>query len=47
MTTVVIMTTEEFKQYVIQYFKKSKSQSLYRLFKAEYEQQRYAYRSEL
>ena len=49
MTTVVtdvkdIKTTIEFKNYLINYFKKKKSNTLYNIFKNESNKQRYAYR---
>ena len=39
------VSTEEFKQYLINYFQRKKQNRLYRIFKTEYVRQRYAYRT--
>jgi hypothetical protein len=41
------MTTQEFKNYLINYFKKKQSKQLYKIFCIEYEKQRYTRRNSI
>jgi hypothetical protein len=41
------MTTEEFKQYLINYFEKKHRYNIAKVFHKEYERQQYAHRSSI
>ena len=43
-STTIIQTTEEFKQYLIKYFKNKHRYNINQIFRNEYERQRYSRR---
>ena len=46
-STTIIQTTEEFKQYLIKYFKKKHRYNINQIFRNEYERQRYSRRNSI